>query len=369
MTESLPTYKCTTCSVRFDTVEIMRKHYDTEYHLNNVRLRVEGKKTLTQTEYRHSYAQGNEEDEAGAPIFSCTLCKKAFRSIQTLQSHVKSTAHLMRKEQRILSRDSEAASMLSSTSLGSAAMGLHRRHKTHHKGKTGTAHKDPATIVSVEDREEDVDEKRCFFCGFGSESMQTNLEHMQSKHEFTIPLRKRCTDVEGLLKYLSRKINGLMCLTCGAESKKHYVSLEALRDHMKACSHERIVLTTEYNEFYGNTLDDMEPVEDASTEGQLVLQGDGRPTRTIFRRDGEGLVKRHQETEKQRTDRKMITAQESEAAAVMRRERQEELRPQWTKQAKEYQRREERFYSQQLRVSLRANKLHPKGYDGEGEVN
>ena len=124
------------------------------------------------------------------------------------------------------------------------------------------------------------------------------------------------------MNYLARKINGLMCLTCGAESKKHYVSLEALRDHMHACSHERIVLTTEYNEFYGNTLDDMESVEDTNKEGQLVIQGDGRPTRTIFRRDGEGLVKRHQETEKQRTDRKMITAQESDAAAVMRRERQ-----------------------------------------------
>lgn len=240
----------------------------------------------------------------------------------------------------------------------------------HHKGKAaaagGAAHKDPAAVVPVEEREVDVDEKRCFFCGLASETMEQNLEHMQGKHEFTIPLRKRCTDVEGLLKYLARKINGLMCLTCGEDQKKHYVSMEALRDHMHACSHEKIVLTTEYNEFFGNTLDDMDSVEESNKEGQLVLQNSQR---TIFRRDGAGLVKRHKETEEQRTERKLITSQESEATAIMRRERQEEMRPQWSKQAKEYQRREERFYSQQLRVSLRANKLHPKGYDGEGEVN
>lgn len=357
-----PAPRCTTCNIVFDSTEAMRKHYETDFHLSNVRLRVDGKKPLTQTEYRHSNPNPDSE-EAGAPLFSCSLCKKAFRSIQTLQSHVKSTAHLMRKEQRIISRDSEAASMLSSTSLGSAAIGLHRRHKTHNKARI--IHKDPAaTKVAADDKEEDVDEVRCLFCGLKSDTMDHNLEHLLKEHSFTIPLRHRCTDVKGLMLYLARKVNGLMCLVCGEDSK-NVSSLGALRDHMKACDHERLVLTTEYNEFYGDTLDDYDPVTTMpSQEGQLVIG-----TRTLFKRDAPGLHQKHQETEEHQVERKAIMSAAQQANAVLRRERQDLMRPELNRQAKEYQRREERFYSQQLRVSLRANKLHPKGYDGEGEVN
>ena len=156
--------KCTTCCIPFGNVDDMRKHYQTEYHLNNVRLRVEGKPVITQTEFRHSGAGSAKmlgadpiDGPTDAPVFSCTLCKKAFRSMQTLQSHVKSTAHLMKKEQRILARDSDAASMLTTTSLGSAAIGLHRRFKMHkakkHKDPNGSAIKE----VPVAEREEDVD--------------------------------------------------------------------------------------------------------------------------------------------------------------------------------------------------------------------
>jgi pre-60S factor REI1 len=366
-----PPPRCTTCNILFESKDLMRKHYDTDIHLSNVRRRVEGQKPLTQSEYRHSHPN-EEEDADGTPLYSCSLCKKSFRSIQTLQSHVKSTAHLMRKEQRIISRDSEAASMLSSTSLGSAAIGLHRRHKMHNKVRI--AHKDPAAPhsaaekvkVSMEDKEEDVDEVRCFFCGFKSETMEQNLEHLEREHEFFVPLKHRCTDMKGLLLYLARKVNGLMCLVCGPDTKC-MVSLAALRDHMHACDHERIVLTTEYNDFFGNSLDDFDPVATMPVnEGQLVING----SRTVFKRDaGAGMHLKHKEIEEVTVERKAITTAAQQANAVLRRERQDIMRPELTRQAKEFQRRERQYQTQMLRVSLRANKLHVKGYDGEGEVN
>jgi pre-60S factor REI1 len=365
----LPSAKCATCTITFESKELMRKHYETDFHLTNVRRRVEGQKILTQSEFRHSnpnLAAGEEETD-GTPLYSCSLCKKAFRSIQTLQSHVKSTAHLMRKEQRIISRDSEAASMLSSTSLGSAAIGLHRRHKMHNKVRS--AHKDPAqeasVKVSVQDRDEDVDELRCLFCGFKSATVEANLEHLLKEHEFTIPLIHRCTDVKGLLLYLARKVNGLMCLVCGADTK-NLASLSGLRDHMKACEHEHLVLSTEYNEFYGNTLDDYDAITTLpNEEGQLIVG-----SRTVFKRDAApGLHHRLYETEEQHVERKAITTAAQQAAVALRKERADLIRPELTRQAKDYQRQDQRYQRQMLCVSLRANKLHVKGYDGEGEVN
>lgn len=83
-------------------------------------------------DHANTFASGNYGNvDAGAvehAMYSCTLCKKTFRSVQTLQTHIRSTAHLIRKEQRILARDGDANTILTSTSLGSAAIGLHRRH-------------------------------------------------------------------------------------------------------------------------------------------------------------------------------------------------------------------------------------------------
>ena len=357
--------KCVTCGAAFPSLEVMRKHFDTEYHLNNVRLRVEGKKPLTHHEFRSSAAADQDDGEEGTndtPLFSCQLCKKSFRSVQTLQSHVKSTAHLMRKEQRIINRDSEAASMLSSTSLGSAAVGLHRRHKTHHK--PDTTHRDPAIKISALDKEEDVSELRCLFCGYLSPTAEENFEHLAKVHEFSIPLVRRCRDRVELMKYLARKVNGLLCLVCNENTKK-YETLEALRSHMRESHHERIILGPEYAEFFTGALDDHDaPVQEIAGDALIVGQ------RTILKRDGQdGLFQRHRETSEQLETRKAIMSQTSEANAVLRRERLELMRPQLTLQAKDTQKMERRYQREMLRVGMRTNKLHIKGYDGEGEVN
>jgi pre-60S factor REI1 len=363
--------KCVTCGTVFGSLELMRKHFDTEFHLNNVRLRVEGKKPLTHHEFKvsasHAGNNGDEDgDGTGVPLFSCQLCKKSFRSVQTLQSHVKSTAHLMRKEQRIISRDSEAASMLSSTSLGSAAIGLHRRHKTHHKPDAAKAHRDPTVKVTALDREEDVSEVRCFFCGLLSPSFEDNTVHLKDSHDFSLPLAHRCRDPLGLMKYVARKINGLMCLVCNENTKK-YETLDALRSHMREACHDCIILSPEYAEFYTGTLDDKDTPAEEIAGDALVVSGGGK---TIVKRDAQdGLFQHKRETMEQVESRKAIMAQTSEANAVLRRERLEIMRPQLTQQAKDTQRIERRFQRERLKIGIRANKLHPKGYDGEGEVN
>ncbi|KAH9579757.1 zinc finger protein [Trypanosoma melophagium] len=159
--------RCGTCNAVFETTEAVRKHYESEYHLHNVRLRVEGQRPLTAQEYKHlrgaEYDDGNQD---GRPQFACKLCKKTFHSVQTLQAHVRSTAHLIKKEQRILARDSDAATALTSTSLGSAAIGLHRRHNAKRlKVPDSSTNTKKTAKVGLEDREEDVNEMRCLFCG------------------------------------------------------------------------------------------------------------------------------------------------------------------------------------------------------------
>lgn len=356
--------QCTTCHVAFENAEEMRKHFGSEFHVANVRLRVEGRGPLTKQQFN---LQTHQDDSAG-PAFSCNLCKKTFRSVQTLQSHVKSTEHLMRKEARIIQRDSNAGSMLSSTSLGSAALGLHRRHKAHHKDRFA----DPTTTplkVAAAIRENDVDENTCFFCGLPSKTVSLSLDHMRQEHEFTLPLAHRINNLVGLLQYLARKVNGCLCLVCGANTKK-FDSLEALRHHMIACQHDYVVLSPEYQEFYDGRLDDPEAVcEPIASDTLVVVQTDrdGRThQRAIVRRNENHLLIRRTETEKQTVERRAITAAANEASALILRERAEATKGERKKELNLKGHCEAARSRHTMELGVRSNKLHPKGFDGEG---
>ncbi|KEG15607.1 zinc finger protein, conserved [Trypanosoma grayi] len=365
---SAPMSRCGTCNAVFDSIEAVHKHYESEYHLHNVRLRVEGRRPITAQEYKHfRVAQQEDADEEGRPSFACKLCKKTFRSVQTLQAHVRSTAHLMKKEQRILARDSDAASALTSTSLGSAAMGLHRRHNAKRvKPPSPSARLKKAEKVQLEDREEDVSELRCLFCGALADGIEENLHHMSTIHEFTLPLLHRCSDVAGLLAYIARKVNGLLCLVCG-EKTKAFSSLEALRAHMREKNHERIILGPEYDGFYSISLADAALGERLDPSTMTLVLHDTK--RSVQRREAEVPLPRKKESEAHAEKRRAILAADQEALAVARRERQEALSVQNKEAQKILKRQEGHHQGQQLKVNLRSNKLHPKGYDGEGQVN
>lgn len=366
--------RCGTCNVALDNAEALRNHYGSEFHLTNVRRRVEGLRPLTQQEQRHTQhdVEGAGVDENGAPVYSCTLCKKTFRSVQTLQTHIRSTAHLMRKEQRIIARDSEAASMLTSTSLGSAAMGLHRRHnakKSAARKEEAQKGKKVAPKVGLEEREEDTSEVRCMFCGLLSENVEANVQHLDTVHHFLVPMAQHCKDVAALLAYLARKINGLMCIVCN-ERTRSFSSLEALRDHMRESNHERLILSPEYQEFYNVVLakpEGLDPVQLDGVRGDEMVLGNEKAkgkTRVVLKREGEVPRVRPRETEVQYDKRKAIQAAEQESRALVKEEQKEMMMAQNQEAAWVAQRSGAARNDLQLVTSMRSNKLHPKGYDG-----
>ncbi|KAG8346091.1 putative C2H2 type zinc finger putative of C2H2 type C2H2 type zinc finger (2 copies) [Trypanosoma vivax] len=358
--------QCGTCGATFESVEDARRHYTSELHIHNVRLRVEGRRPLTAQEFRHVCSEAEDTvDGGGCPSFACKLCKKTFRSVQTLQSHVRSTAHLIKKEQRILARESDTATVLTNISA-SVAIGLHRRHNN--KRLKGSVHM-PSRVgskVPMDDREEDASEVRCFLCGALAESAKENIAHLAKVHEFTIPLRDKCADPEGLVAYLARKINGLVCLVCG-ERTKSFVSLEALRAHMREKNHERIILGPEYEEFYTISLADADIGERLDLGSNELVLGNRR--RCVHKREYEVPRPRKKEGGEAAEKHRALLASEQEMKLAVRREQREVMRP-YNNELKRLTRQQAaHFHDLQLQVNLRSNKLHPKGYDGEGKLN
>ncbi|AAZ11913.1 zinc finger protein, conserved [Trypanosoma brucei brucei TREU927] len=365
---SLPAPQCGACGVAFDSIEASRKHYQSDFHVHNVRMRVEGKRPVTAQEYKHMrIAEGIDVDNDGGPSFACKLCKKTFHCVQTLQAHVRSTAHLIKKEQRILARDSDAASALTSTSLGSAAVGLHRRHNAKRpKALSEGTKKTKEVKVQPEEREEDVSEVRCFACGALSDNVEANLEHLFNVHEFTIPLQEKCTDVAGLLSYVARKTNGLLCLVCG-EKTRSFASLEALRAHMREKNHDRIILGPEYDEFYSISLADVDVGERLDLNNMELVVSDSR--RCVQRREAEVPRPRKKDSNARIEQHRLLIAAQYETQVALRREEREEMREVHREAHKLLKRQDAHYQEHMMKVSLRSNKLHPKGYDGEGRVN
>lgn len=389
------TLSCNTCREVFRSLDELRRHFDSELHRYNVRARVEGSPTMDRAEFRRANG-GADPDTVGqfapAPIFTCNLCKRTYKSAQTLQSHLKSTEHLIRKEQKILQRQSDAGSVLSSASLGSAAMGLHRRHKAHTKNllarNGGGASVDGIPVlesvidddgrvvmravatapkVPLEDREADVTPARCFFCGFKSAHISSNLTHMREVHQFTLPLEDDITNLAGMMDYISKKINACLCLVC-AENTKRYATLEALRGHMRSAGHERLALGPEYQEFYASKMDDgseakLNLVEDERT-GQLVVKTAAGVS--IMPREPElcGAVRHQRESLVEKDERRLLTAQRVEEHQLMVRERAELEAPKWKEQNQLAGRQKLQQQQWDMKVSINANKFHPKGWDG-----
>ncbi len=429
---------CNTCKEHFASLEELRRHFDSALHVRNIRARVEGAPTMDRVEFRRAQlaagggggaADDNDDDGGGdagtsagastsaagaqVPIFTCNLCKRTYRSAQTLQSHLRSTEHLMRKEAKILARTgSEAASALTSTSLGSAALGLHRRHKAHRHHRQGDVnanaadggaaaaaaaaagdkqqqplervldaagnitHRPPAAVVAarvvvpLEDREADVTPTRCLFSGYQSATVDANLDFMTAAYGFSIPMRDRVKDIDALMEYLCRKVNACICLVCG-ENTKRYATLEALRSHMRAANHERIELSPEYQEFYTCALDDGRPaalnrVDDGG--GMVVVVGTGG-ARVLPREAAGGVARTLRETATERDQRRLLVAARVEENAVMLRDRAELLAPQRKEERRLQGQQRLRQQRQAAKISIRAGILHPKGFDGEGEFN
>eukprot|EP00743_Colponemidia_sp_Colp-15_P015423 GILK01018547.1.p1 GENE.GILK01018547.1~~GILK01018547.1.p1 ORF type:complete len:194 (-),score=10.78 GILK01018547.1:55-636(-) len=192
------------------------------------------------------------------------------------------------------------------------------------------------------------------------------LSHMLDVHSFSVPLLHRCTNVDGLLDYLGRKVNGLMCIVCN-EKTRSYETLEAVRAHMDASQHQRLDLSPEYQEFFTGVLADLDKTETPKHTGEQLIVADSK--KTVFRRDQEGLFQRIRETDVTQEKRKAITQAHTDAQALIKRERFELMEPMLKLQQKELKESRRAMQQWDMVQGIKRNKLHPKGYDGEGEVN
>jgi hypothetical protein len=129
----------------------------------------------------------------------------------------------------------------------------------------------------------------CLFCSDVPKfaSVELCIEHMATAHSFYIPDLPFITDIAAFLQFLGQKIGiGNACVNCS----KSFLSLDAVRAHMRSTSHSKLPLGAEASEelaeFYDFSGLANGTGDDNDEPGRaLVLPGDVVPQRRVVDAD------------------------------------------------------------------------------------
>lgn len=273
---------CICCRIKFDSVDLQRGHFKTEWHLYNLKRRICNLEPIDLDSFNE--IQGSlpeKQDDDTTSIFSLP----SLRNI---------------KYNPIGLQDDDA------TTLGDDWSEINEDE-----------------FVDEDYEDEEIDEllervvkpDTCLFCDMKSSDCMKNVSHMNQIHGFFVPEEKYVIDIESLLMYLGFKVGaGATCLWCN----KQFASLHGVRLHMLYKNHCRILYDQEkaieeFKVFYDYTNQetfDIKPLNQLvihkrrperrfdhsqlskaryGTEGQLVLENDlnvvvtGRELKTIKR--------------------------------------------------------------------------------------
>lgn len=210
ITERSPSkFTCVGCRIKFESAELQRNHFKTEWHLYNLKRKV------------------------------CNLEPIDLQSFNTIQEAAKAEQTANIKEKKTPSKPNLEEDEIDSDDS---------------EWEDETEEEMLAKVISS-----DV----CLFCSKKSADINSNAKHMNLIHGFFIPEDQYLIDLEGLMEYLGFKVGaGGTCLWCDKQfSSIHGVRLHMIsKDHCKiAYDHEKAI--EEFKEFYDYSTQEKIPMK------------------------------------------------------------------------------------------------------------
>ena len=322
-------YTCITCAVAFASAELQRAHYKTDWHRYNLKRKVAELPPVTAENFKQKVLTQRATDAKARERHShyCEVCKKAFASDKSFESHLRSRKH-RDKEGTAQSEcddgiedvtESGTDEVIVQTLDSLRNLKIELTHVTFDgdrekaiaalqnipKTQSVTSHENEDTQKPMEEttkpenskvssngteqlsREEglsddsdegpqtlDVDE--CLFCPLVSDNMEGSIQHMSSAHGFFIPDLDYLEDLKGLVEYLCYKVGEeRRCLYC--QTSRVFYSIEAIQHHMVDKAHCKLFFegdgALEYAEFYdyAKSYSRMEEGEKGEEDGDLPV--------------------------------------------------------------------------------------------------
>ncbi|EGT35690.1 hypothetical protein CAEBREN_15198 [Caenorhabditis brenneri] len=232
-------FTCVTCRVVFETADLQRDHYKTEWHRYNLKRQAAELPAIGLELFSEKAASFNPAKPTAPaeiePLY-CKACRKAIKTENAMTDHIASKKH---KENEKKSQEP-----------------IKKGPKQPRK-KPENMPKKPEV---VEDEEEDSDSDSsgwetdeegmeelneeealpvtsCLFCPQTKPNMDEMRKHMNFHHGFQLPDRQYLTDELGCLNYLGLKVGaGRCCIYC-PDTKARYETVQSCQQHMRDKEH------------------------------------------------------------------------------------------------------------------------------------
>ena len=275
--------ECVACEyVCIDAVD-QKKHYKSDWHRYNLRLRVREMPSIGYPAFlerldaaKRFLEDQRQEHAAETCTYTCVVCRKTFSSKNACTQHLGSKKHRTAEkkykqkhgsvpEVKTVAKpgEDEPESLDSQPDLATATATATEdvplpAAVAANDGEDGIGPLDSDEEVSGDEESEDIDELAlagrkpiapncCLFCNHTSSDMEESMEHMKSVHSFYLPEEKYIKDKEGMLKYLGEKVGlGHLCLFCAGD-KNGFKSLEATRSHMRDKKHCQVCYNSDFD--------------------------------------------------------------------------------------------------------------------------
>ncbi|KAG5519185.1 hypothetical protein PMAC_002273 [Pneumocystis sp. 'macacae'] len=234
---SNPQFTCILCGVTFQSLEVQKVHYRSEWHLYNLKRKIAGFPIVSAEVFSQKVIEKRTILAEESSKFSSKK-KKNNTKHNNFTNSLKTQEHEF-KQQGLDKFDIYEASSQKSFDINTLDY--------------VSLHSVPLEKISSDKVEEDsiTDEcisKRtlleitdCLFCILKFDTLDENLKHMKKAHSLFLPHQEYLTDLEGLIKYLGEKISiGNLCLSCEKVGK----NLNSIRQHM-VCKFDSISYNTE----------------------------------------------------------------------------------------------------------------------------
>lgn len=249
-------FTCVTCQLIFETPELQRDHYKTDWHRYNLKRQVSDLPPVTDEQFRDKVltyraekeALQKEEDELSS--LYCFTCRKKMKSRNALKDHLASKKHKemetkgpkgprqpRKKNSEQLVQSHERIADIEIQSI-----------ETSDPDDDDDDSSSSWVTVHGSDGEDgiDFDEGQaipitsCLFCPQAKSNKEEIAEHMKFHHGFSLPDKKRLVDEDGMLNYLGLKVGaGHCCIYC-PDIRSRFATTAACQAHMRDKQHCKI---------------------------------------------------------------------------------------------------------------------------------
>ncbi|KAJ8024534.1 hypothetical protein HOLleu_34467 [Holothuria leucospilota] len=271
---SYPGFTCITCRVAFNTADLQRFHYKSDWHRYNLKRKVVEMPPVTAEDFKQrvlAQQAHNAEAERDTSTF-CKICGKHFNTENAYSNHLQSKKH--KETEAKAKKRMESAVERENAKNREKGLGVNsdrededNRNKEESSAASSSQNSRRKKLLGATAQEDDDDDEEwedvedepipitnCLFCSHVSDSLEGNVDHMTVEHSFFIPHIDYLIDPEGLFEYLGEKVgSGLMCLWCNDKGKTFF-SVEAAQMHMRDKGHCKIQYegdaAYEYSDFY-----------------------------------------------------------------------------------------------------------------------